>query len=299
MSALMDHASVSDLENVSLSEASEELLDGDASTESQAHVKLFHDYVALRLILEGGFLPEEVTPRTPLPCTKETLTKHRLGYDETQSTGGEANVLGEYQSKQTDVVANDEEAGPVLGVSVKSTGKSFRNLTNRIEEMAGDAANAHGWYPGFVHGFLHIVKRVPLSEELEDSDDASHVDGEPKDRLYRYAEMLEYIGGRKHLRDPGDKYESTCLIVLEKVDGNITIDEEFTSKDSPIHFSNFFDRLYKVYDRRYCNRLSRNHHCRTRWDTYETSQGGSKNVIPIDLSGRIDSSGDPYTLRNA
>jgi hypothetical protein len=179
----MDHASVSDLENVSLSEASEEPLDGDASTESQAHVKLFHDYVALRLILEGGFLPEEVTPRTPLSCTKETLTEHRLGYDETQSTGGEANVLGEYRSKQTDVVANDEEAGPVLGVSVKSTGKSFRNLTNRIEEMAGVAANAHGWYPGFVYGFLHIVKRVPLSEELEDSDDASHVDGEPKDRL--------------------------------------------------------------------------------------------------------------------
>jgi hypothetical protein len=58
-----------------------------------------------------------------------------------------------------------------------------------------------------------------------------------------YAEMLEDIGGRRHLRDPGGKYESTCLIVLEKVDENITIDEEFPSKDSPIQFSNFFDRI--------------------------------------------------------
>lgn len=294
----MDRASISDLENACLDEASERLFDEEVSTESQGHVKPFHDYVALRLILEGGFLPEEMTPRMPLWSSKENLTEHRLGYDKSCSIGGEANVLGEYRSKETDVVVNDDEAGPVLGVSVKSTGESFRNLTNRIEEMAGDAANAHGWYPGFVYGFLHVIKRVPLSEELEDSDDASYVNGEPRDRLYRYADMLEGIGGRKGIHESRDKYESTCLIVLDRVDGNVVIDKEFPDEERSIHFSNFFESLYKVYDRRYCVRLSRNHHCRTRWDTYETSQGGPENVIPADLSGRIDSTGDPYTLRS-
>ncbi len=34
-------------------------------TQSQAHIKPLHWYVACRLVVEGGFLPEEITPRPP------------------------------------------------------------------------------------------------------------------------------------------------------------------------------------------------------------------------------------------
>lgn len=35
------------------------------ATQSQQHIKPLHYYVACRLVLEGGFLPEEITPRPP------------------------------------------------------------------------------------------------------------------------------------------------------------------------------------------------------------------------------------------
>ena len=34
-------------------------------TQSQAHIKPLHWYVACRLVVEGGFRPEEITPRPP------------------------------------------------------------------------------------------------------------------------------------------------------------------------------------------------------------------------------------------
>jgi hypothetical protein len=34
--------------------------------QSQAHIKPLHQHFALRLVLEGGFMPDEVTPHPPL-----------------------------------------------------------------------------------------------------------------------------------------------------------------------------------------------------------------------------------------
>lgn len=34
-------------------------------TQSQQHIKPLHWYVACRLVIEGGFRPEELTPRPP------------------------------------------------------------------------------------------------------------------------------------------------------------------------------------------------------------------------------------------
>lgn len=35
-------------------------------TQAQAHIKPLHQYVTLRLVLEGGFHPDEITPHPPL-----------------------------------------------------------------------------------------------------------------------------------------------------------------------------------------------------------------------------------------
>ena len=34
-------------------------------TQTQAHIRPLHWYVSCRLVLEGGFLPDEITPRPP------------------------------------------------------------------------------------------------------------------------------------------------------------------------------------------------------------------------------------------
>jgi hypothetical protein len=35
-------------------------------TQSQEHIKPTHRYLAMRLVLEGGFDPDEITPHPPL-----------------------------------------------------------------------------------------------------------------------------------------------------------------------------------------------------------------------------------------
>ena len=35
-------------------------------TQSQQHIKPLHEYVTARLVLEGGFAPDELRPRPPL-----------------------------------------------------------------------------------------------------------------------------------------------------------------------------------------------------------------------------------------
>ena len=36
------------------------------STQDQGHIKPLHQHLAMRLVLEGGYLPDEVTPHPPL-----------------------------------------------------------------------------------------------------------------------------------------------------------------------------------------------------------------------------------------
>src|SRR5437016_9205544 len=62
-------------------------------TQSQQHIKPLHWYVASRLVLEGGFRPEEITPRPPFTVTKRAGAWH-LTYDPSVAAGGEATVLG-------------------------------------------------------------------------------------------------------------------------------------------------------------------------------------------------------------
>lgn len=282
------------MNNVELAEAAENLFDPNVGTQAQQHVTPFHEYIALRLTLEGGFLPEEITPSTELFSKEMTNREARLGSKEDRERGGEATVLGKYRTKAIDVVVTDKEAGPVLGVSVKTTGKAFRNLTNRVEELVGGVANVHGWSPGLVYGFLHIIKKVRLSE-VEDTNDASFDnDGKPLDHTRRLHNVLASLNGRDEISGPADTYESTCLLVLEETDDGVVIDPNYPPSDSSIRFENFFDQIYEIYDHRYCYLPARDHHCRKRWDPYVQAPNAIQNV---DLEKTLDQSGLPYTVR--
>lgn len=128
-------------------------------TQSAGHIKPLHWYVACRLVLEGGFHPDDIKPRPPFTVQK---SKRRglsvLIFDNTVATGSEAVVLGGLKTKKVDVVVTRTGVGPVLAVSCKGTTGAFRNLTNRMEELIGDCTNLHISYPTLVLGYLHLLR---------------------------------------------------------------------------------------------------------------------------------------------
>src|SRR5437762_3146836 len=84
--------------------------------------------------------------------------KHRLIFEESAARRGEQTILGGLKTKNVDVVICLTGIGPCLAVSVKGTMNAFRNLTNRMEEAAGDCTNLHISYPTLVYGFLHVMR---------------------------------------------------------------------------------------------------------------------------------------------
>lgn len=98
------------------------------ATQSQLHIKPLHHYVACRLVLEGGFLPEDVTPHPPFRAQKGE--GWQLSYDADAATGSERTLLGGLKTKSVDVVIIKNGIGPALAVSCKGAIGAFRNLTN-------------------------------------------------------------------------------------------------------------------------------------------------------------------------
>src|SRR5437764_7523833 len=140
-----------------LSEGLQELC-GPAKVASGEHIKPIHLHCSARLVLEGGFPPEWLLPRPPLTSRSHTNKEFRLEYTPSAANETEHSVLGGIKNKNIDVTVIVPGVGPALGISAKSTGNAFRNLTNRMEEALGDCANIHMMYPGFVFGFLHFIK---------------------------------------------------------------------------------------------------------------------------------------------
>ena len=124
-------------------------------TQSQQHIKPLHEYVTARLVLEGGFAPDELRPRPPLRVVPGT---NRLVYDPDHATSTEATILGGLKTKNVDIVATKAEIGPVLAISCKGMTGAFRNLTNRLEETIGECTNIHIGYPMLVFGYLFIAR---------------------------------------------------------------------------------------------------------------------------------------------
>lgn len=234
-------------------------------TESASHIKPLHWYVASRLVIEGGFLPEEITPRPPFHV--ETRPRGRLILTHVPETGGsgERTVLGGLKTKNVDVVVTKEGIGPCIAISMKGTLKAFRNLTNRMEEAVGDCTNLHITYPALVYNFWSVLRAnrpgpipadAPLlgvSEgEFSPPDISLLSDGRPSEYVLRYHQAMANLTGREGIRDGPSRYEAVAITLVDAEEGRLgEVVSSYPDRDSPLLLAQFFGRIYAEYDLRF------------------------------------------------
>ena len=137
-------------------------------------------------------------------------------------------------------------------MSVKGTLNAFRNLTNRMEEAAGDCTNIHISYPNLVYGFFHVIKAGRELDVDRKNDMAIDADGGIVDSIMRYHDAMARLTGRKDVRNDVSRYEAVSLSLVsteESVRG--TVLPTFPANDSPIRFDRFFRTVFDSYDLRY------------------------------------------------
>lgn len=221
------------------------------TTQSQEHIKPLHRYLAMRLVIEGGFHPDDIRPHPPLSAERNGK-QFMLHFDRASEGEHEQIVLGGLKSKAVDVVAVKSGVGPVLAISVRGTIGAFRNLTNRIEEAPGDATNMHLMYPGLVYGFFHLLKANDARKaKFKPNDAAITVSGEVLPSILRYHDVLLALTGRKLIRDEGSCYEAIALGMVDPHADRGALHESFPTAGSPLHFDSFFPKLLAIYDLRF------------------------------------------------
>jgi hypothetical protein len=235
------------------------------AVQSQEHTKPLHWYVACRLVLEGGFMPEEITPRPPF-VVERTGRSQAVRYDPSSAGGGERTVLGGLKTKNIDVVVVKEGIGPVMAVSCKGAIGAFRNLTNRMEEAVGDCTNLHIAYPPMVCGYLFVARanrtEQAALEQIEGggatparavsrNDLAFSAGGEVVDGLIRFHAALRALANRRGIRNDVSRYEAVALALVGTGSAAGDILGEFPPGDSSLRTERFFETLYAHYDERY------------------------------------------------
>lgn len=236
------------------------------STTGQHHIRPLHWYVACRLVLEGGFLPEEITPRPPF-----SITRGRAGlslvHDPAVASGSEATILGGLKTKNVDVVVSKRGIGPVLAVSCKGMTGAFRNLTNRMEETVGECTNLHITYPALVLGYFFLIRAnratdeavsgipaesSPPTRQLAANDLAVQKGGGPVEGIIRFHSALRELTGRRGIRNDVSRYESIALALVETYGDQVgAVLSTFPPADSAIRVDQFFKTLYLRYEERF------------------------------------------------
>ena len=237
----------------------------DGPTQSQQHIKPLHWYVACRLVLEGGFHPDEIKPRPPFRVATKGR-RHLLEFDATYATGAEATILGGLKTKSVDIVVNKEGIGPVVAVSCKGMTGAFRNLTNRMEETVGECTNLHITYPALVFGYLFVVRanRASVADDEASTADQQRThrtarndiaitdSGRPVESIVRFHAALCALTARQGIRDDVSRYEAVSMGLIDVRNGNVGQPLlDFPPPDSPLLLEQFFDNLYLRYDERY------------------------------------------------
>ena len=236
-------------------------------TQSAEHIKPLHWYVACRLVIEGGFRPEDITPRPPFRVVRRKGVDH-LEYAPELAEGGERTVLGGLKTKNVDVVVTREGMGPVLAVSCKGVTGAFRNLTNRMEETIGECTNLHITYPALVLGYLVLLRanaqeeaslseaaeaeEAPAPRQLAANDMALTAGGEPVAGIMRFHNALRELTGRRGIRDDVSQYEAVAMTLVDMSAARRGEPfEAYPPSDSPLRLENFFATLYLRYDERF------------------------------------------------
>ena len=278
------------------------------ATQSQEHIKPLHWYVACRLVVEGGFDPDEIMPRPPFRTSKHK-GRPTLVHEPGSGGGGERTVYGGLKTKDVDVVVTKEGIGPVLAVSCRGSIGAFRNLTNRMEEAIGDCTNLHIAYPPLVYGYLVVLRanraeevsraperptsmQVPSSRRLANNDVAIDGQGRVVASVRRYHAALRELANRRGVRNDLSRYEAIALALASTRPGQTgKILDEFPEADSPLRFERFFDTLYRQYDERFVygapdlRRLT----ARKQWAS-TSAAFGARQVTDMDYEPRIDRS---------
>jgi hypothetical protein len=242
-------------------------------TQSANHIKPLHWFVACRLVIEGGFDPDDIVPRPPFRVERRSGRAPVLHYDPALGRGGERTVLGGLKTKNVDVVVTRDGIGPVLAVSCKGVTGAFRNLTNRLEETIGECTNLHITYPALVLGYLVMLRANRMAEaalddaadftaEMPDSaegtktlvanDIAMTEGGEPVALIVRFHNALRELVGRRGIRDDVSRYEAIGFGLVEMLGetrGGLLA--SYPPSDSPLRIAGFFDTLYARYDERF------------------------------------------------
>jgi hypothetical protein len=223
------------------------------STESAEHIKPLHRYLAIRLVVEGGFHPADIMPRPRLAAHLQDGSWH-LSFQASGEREKEQVVLGALKSKKIDLVVSKEGIGPVLAVSVKGTSKAFRNLVNRTEEAIGDCANIHIMYPGLVYGFVHFLKATdPSDRSLSPNDISLDASGEVSPAIRAYSRLLEGLTGRRLVRNDYVRYEAVglALVKIKAAKRETPLLATFPTPGSPLTLDAFFSAIYQTYDMRF------------------------------------------------
>lgn len=235
-------------------------------TQGQRHIKPLHWYTASRLVLEGGFRPEYVTPRAPFKI-RESNGEMLLEHDPAVAVSGEHTLFGGLKTKAVDVTVSIPGIGPVIAISMKGTLSAFRNLTNRMEEAAGDCTNIHLAYPGLVYAFWHVLRanvagkapaNTPAFLKLESDghfkppDIALHANGSLTSYLARYLFAMERLSGRQDMRDDPSSYEAVGISLVDVAaacSGNVVA--EHPPAESDLRHDRMFATIYRQYDLRF------------------------------------------------
>jgi len=255
-------------------------------TESASHIKPLHWYVACRLVVEGGFDPDDITPRPPFTIRKRSGKKPPLlVFDPSAAGGGEQTIFGGLKTKKVDVVVTRKGIGPVLAVSCKGVTGAFRNLTNRMEETIGECTNLHITYPALVIGYLVLLRAnrqiEAVLEQIDENDEADEADGDdpevdadddvvdtskpltandmamdndgsPVASIVRFHNALRELVGRRGIRDDVSRYEAIGFALVEMHgDEKGALFENFPTGESPLNLTGYFDTLYARYDERF------------------------------------------------
>jgi hypothetical protein len=223
----------------------------EGGTQSAAHIRPLHWYVGCRLVIEGGFHPDEITPRPPLLAISRGGGR-RLEWNASAGGTGERTILGGLKTKAVDVVVTKEGIGPVLAISMKGTLNAFRNLTNRMEEAVGDCTNLHIAYPALVYGFFHVIRANRQRPGTPTNDVALNADGSVTDAISRYHDVLARLADRKDVRAEATKYEAIALALVssDKASAGRVV-KAFPKTGSSLRLEDFFSKLYRQYDERF------------------------------------------------
>jgi hypothetical protein len=241
----------------------------EEASQSSRHIRELHWYVASRLVIEGGFRPDEIRPQPPFRVKTKGVGASReeiLEYDPALGTGTEATVLGGLRTKNVDVVVFKEGIGPCIAVSIRGTQNAFRNLTNRMEEAIGDCTNLHIAYPTLVYALLHVIRanregsahgapgflKPDADGNVRAQDVAIRKDGTPSESIVRFHHVLSRLTGRKDIRNEVSKYEAVALAMvgIDAKNRGYLLDT-YPATESELHFSRFFARIYDQYDQRF------------------------------------------------